>query len=97
MVRDLEEDFQIVECSDSNRCACRIQTVCVLKGVLDDALSAFLVVLDDVTPDELLKPRRRLNILLSLSDVKRGAAPVWCPVECSRCRSCKNMHFFRFF
>lgn len=71
VIRDFEEGFDLVECFDLDRCACRIQPACVLKGALDDALEAFLGVLDKTTLADLLMPRRRLRTLLAIGE---GAA-----------------------
>lgn len=70
VVRDFEEDFDLVECFKHNRSECRIQTACILKGTLDEALAAFLEVLDETTLADLLKPRRRLRRLLEIGDGK---------------------------
>ena len=48
LVRQTEEDFQIVECmKDHNNCV--ISPVCSLKFILNDALDAFIKVLDQYT------------------------------------------------
>jgi Rrf2 family nitric oxide-sensitive transcriptional repressor len=46
---------------------CRIRPVCVLKGVMDDALGAFLAVLDRYTLADLVAPRKELAGLLGVS------------------------------
>lgn len=68
VVRDFEEGFDLVECFDTDRCACRIQPACVLKSALDEALDAFLGVLDGTTLADLLAPRRRLRTLLAIGE-----------------------------
>lgn len=81
VVRDFEEGFALVECFDRDRCACRIQPVCVLRDTLGEALNSFLAVLDGVTLADLLAPRRRLHALLTvpqagrLMDKSPGAPP----------------------
>lgn len=70
VVRHFEEDLDLVECFNLDRCACRIQPACVLKGTLDEALAAFFEVLDDTTLADLMKPRRRLRTLLDIRDGK---------------------------
>lgn len=75
VVRDFEEDFDVVECFDRDRCECRIEPACVLKGTLDEALAAFLEVLDETTLADLLKPRRRLRTLLDIRGGKAARQP----------------------
>lgn len=53
VVRATEPDFAIVECFGSAN-ACRITPRCKLRGVLSDALAAFLDVLDGHTLDDLI-------------------------------------------
>ena len=45
---------------------CRIERVCVLRGMLHDATEAFLAVLDARTLADLIKPQRTLASLLQL-------------------------------
>jgi Rrf2 family transcriptional regulator, nitric oxide-sensitive transcriptional repressor len=70
VVRDFEEGFDLVECFDLDRCACRIQPACALKSTLDGALAAFLEVLDSVTLADLLVPRKRLRNLLDIGEYR---------------------------
>jgi len=70
VVRHFEEDFDLVECFKPERSECRIQQACILKGTLDEALVAFLEVLDETTLADLIKPRRRLRRLLDIGDGK---------------------------
>lgn len=72
VVRKFEPDFALVECFDSEAFNCRIQSACLLKRAFSDALSAFLRHLDEVTLAELIRPRKRLQTLLSLP-IKRTA------------------------
>ena len=54
IVRATERDFTLVECfSPGNRC--RITPRCRLRGVLSDALDAFLTVLDRYTLRDLVR------------------------------------------
>lgn len=57
VVRATEPDFALVECfQDGNRCL--ISRSCSLPGVLNDALAAFLQVLDGKTlADVMVRPR----------------------------------------
>ena len=41
-----------------------IERVCVLRGVMHDAIQAFLAILDGYTLADLIKPQRALSLLL---------------------------------
>lgn len=71
VVRDFEKSFALVECFDRDRCACRIQPACVLRGSLDKALESFLAVLDGITLADLLAPRCTLRMLLTAPEAGR--------------------------
>jgi Rrf2 family transcriptional regulator, nitric oxide-sensitive transcriptional repressor len=71
VVRRTEGDMDLVPCFDDTG-LCAISGVCVLKGVLDDALSAFLAVLDRYTLADLITPRQSLAALLR---VERAGPP----------------------
>ncbi|QFT89968.1 HTH-type transcriptional repressor NsrR [Bacillus sp. THAF10] len=63
LVRETEEDFTIVECfSEDNQCI--ISPSCSLKGILNQALQAFLNVLDQYTLHDLVKNKNQLRSLL---------------------------------
>ena len=49
VVREIEADFAIVECMQDKTSTCTFSPQCKLKGVMDDARTAFLAVLDDHT------------------------------------------------
>lgn len=66
VVRDTEEDLYLVGCFEPQTDACRIQSICVLKGALNKALSAFLQVLDSYTLADLIAPQKKLAQLLNL-------------------------------
>lgn len=53
VVRRTEEDFTMVECFAPDADRCRITGSCRLKGVLHDALNAYLAVLDSYTLADL--------------------------------------------
>lgn len=57
VIRTTEPDFALVECfSTGNQCV--ITKCCKLQGVIDEALQAFLAVLDRYTLDSIaLRPR----------------------------------------
>lgn len=54
LVRETEEDFNIVECFDAKTNQCRITQTCYLKHVLHDASAAFLDILDQHTLQDLI-------------------------------------------
>jgi Rrf2 family nitric oxide-sensitive transcriptional repressor len=53
IVRRMETDFTMVECFAPGSDQCRITGACRLKGVLHDALNAYLAVLDRYTLADL--------------------------------------------
>jgi Rrf2 family nitric oxide-sensitive transcriptional repressor len=64
VVRHTEESFRIVECFDPEDNTCPIAPACTLAGCLDEALRAFLAVLDRYTLEDLTKQPKRLTKLL---------------------------------
>jgi Rrf2 family transcriptional regulator, nitric oxide-sensitive transcriptional repressor len=60
IVRKTEEDFHIVECFDSDQNQCILSPVCSLKHVLNDALQAYLAVLDQYTLADLVKNQQSI-------------------------------------
>ncbi|WP_299626340.1 Rrf2 family transcriptional regulator [Pelagibius sp.] len=71
IVRRAEPDFQVVECFGTAPSGCRIAGSCLLAGALDEALTAFLEVLDGYTLADLIKPQRNLRSLLALGTAAR--------------------------
>ena len=65
VVRQTEDNLDVIGCL-GQRGYCRIERVCVLRGVLHDAIQAFLAVLDGYTLADLIKPQRALSSLLLL-------------------------------
>ena len=68
VVRSTEDSFALVECFDRERNACVISPACGLRGVLDEALRAFLAVLDRYSLADLVANPgsvRRMRRLLS--------------------------------
>ena len=57
VVRGAEEDLALVECFQQSGYQCPIASTCMLSGLLQRALDAFLGVLDRQTLADLLKPR----------------------------------------
>lgn len=66
IVRHTEEDFQIVECFDKDKNMCVIAPGCELKHVLNEALQAYLAVLDKYTLADVAKNKNRLLELLMI-------------------------------
>ncbi len=64
VVRWLEADFAIVECLPGGRDDCLITPACRLKGVLSEALEAFMAVLDRYNLDNLAGRNPALSTLL---------------------------------
>lgn len=66
VIRDTENHFDLVPClSSAKKGDCAIESVCVLKRALREAVKAFLAVTDDYTLDDLLRPQHRLRTLLA--------------------------------
>lgn len=68
VVRASEDDMRIVECFDPGTNTCPIAPACALPRVLDEALSAFIGVLDRYTLADLLKPKAALWSILDAAD-----------------------------
>lgn len=56
VVRQTETDFTLVECFDAENNTCLLDGHCRLKGVLKEAMDAYLKVLDGVTLADLVAP-----------------------------------------
>jgi Rrf2 family nitric oxide-sensitive transcriptional repressor len=56
VVRQMEEDFTLVDCFNAEGKGCRIDGLCRLKGSLVQAVQAFMQVLDGVTLADLITP-----------------------------------------
>ncbi|MDE2336291.1 MAG: Rrf2 family transcriptional regulator [Alphaproteobacteria bacterium] len=70
VVRRMEEEFKIVECF-GDKPLCIISPACRLKGVLNEALKAFLGVLDSYTLKDLCVRARALAVLFPDAPSKR--------------------------
>lgn len=64
VVRRMEGDFAIVECFTGRTNKCLITPACRLTGILSDAVSAFLMVLDQSSIADLTSGNTRLHDLL---------------------------------
>jgi Rrf2 family transcriptional regulator, nitric oxide-sensitive transcriptional repressor len=65
VVRQTEQSFALVACFDADGDACPIAPACALAPALDEALQAFLAVLDRYTLADLTRERRRLRALIA--------------------------------
>lgn len=72
LVRRTENDLSLAECFGTEN-HCRLTPSCALRGVLDEALQAFLGVLDRYTLADLLEPRAELAALVSVETLMRAA------------------------
>jgi Rrf2 family nitric oxide-sensitive transcriptional repressor len=63
IVRDTEDELDILGCLHQTD-YCRIQCVCVLRGVVREATDAFLAVFDTYTLADLIGPKAALSSLL---------------------------------
>ena len=61
VVREMETTLQVIDC---NSPCCRLQPACKLKGVLADAMTAFMAVLDGYSLADLLAEKNELVRLL---------------------------------
>ncbi|WLV24723.1 Rrf2 family transcriptional regulator [Aciduricibacillus chroicocephali] len=66
VVREMEDDFNILECFDKELNHCILSPACKLKHVLNDALKAFLAVLDQYTLADLVWNDDELRRLFGL-------------------------------
>ena len=69
VARCTEEDFVMAACFNKGESGCRLAPECHLQGILGEALSAFLGVLDAYTLEDLLANRQRLAELLDVKPV----------------------------
>ncbi len=61
IVRATEDNFAIVECFDRSNNNCLVTPACGLRVPLQDALSAFMAVLDRYTLADAIQPSGRAN------------------------------------
>ncbi len=67
LVRGTEDNRKLVECFDRDNSDCRIESACVLRGLLGQALEAFFRSLDAYTLADLIAPKPRLEKMLVLT------------------------------
>ncbi len=65
VVRQTEDNMQLVPCFESGNTACPIAPACGLAPALDHALQAFLSVLDGYTVADLMAKRAELTALVA--------------------------------
>ena len=68
VVRSTEDSFALVECFDGKSNRCIVTPVCGLRTPLEEALSAFLAVLDRYTLADAVQPSSRNNRMRRLLD-----------------------------
>lgn len=66
VARATEDNFHLVECFDAEAGHCRITSACRLQSILDEALDAFLGVLDRFTLASLLTNPATLSRVLGV-------------------------------
>lgn len=64
IVRQFEDDFMLLECFDKETNQCIITPACKLKHVLNEAVQAFLHVLDQYTVKDLIANDHQLRTLM---------------------------------
>lgn len=64
LVRQMEDDFTLLECFDPEKNHCILSPACTLKRALHEALDAFFTVLDGYTLADLVGNPSMLKILL---------------------------------
>ncbi|SFM68692.1 RrF2 family transcriptional regulator [Marinobacter zhejiangensis] len=62
LVRETEQDLELVECFSSGS-QCTITPVCGLKGILSEALQAFLATLDKYTLADILPEQKKPQLV----------------------------------
>lgn len=77
VVRQMEEDFTLVECFNPQGSNCRIDGRCRLKGVLWDALQAYMQVLDGVRLADLVGPGAKAAVvpLIAVKRTRQSPSP----------------------
>lgn len=78
LVRATEEEFSLAECMQAQGRPCAISPACNLKGMLHEALAAFLAVLDKYTLADLVENRAILGAFLGIGttvNLEGGAQP----------------------
>ncbi|MFS0749362.1 nitric oxide-sensing transcriptional repressor NsrR [Oceanobacillus sp. 1P07AA] len=66
LIRQLENDFVLLECFDKGTNHCVISPGCTLKHVINKALVAFFKVLEEYTLEDLIKNEEELLALMGM-------------------------------
>lgn len=69
VVRHTEDDMALVDCLHPSGGTCCIRPDCRLRRALQEALDAFMSVLDGYTLADLIEPDRRLKRLLGMDEI----------------------------
>ena len=83
VVRATEERFTLAECFDQQKVNCPLVGICRLRGVWDDALRAFLAVLDKYTLADLIANPTSLQKSLGIEELNEDLAAEAVPVTSS--------------
>lgn len=76
VVRACEDNFALVECFDAERNHCLLTPVCGLRGPLEEALAAFLAVLDGYTVADLVsRPGQHMALRKLLFSPEADCSP----------------------
>lgn len=76
VVRACEDNFSLVECLDADRNNCLLTPVCGLRGPLEEALAAFLAVLDGYTVADLVsRPGQHMALRKLLFSSEAASSP----------------------
>lgn len=68
VIRKTEEDFHLVECFNPENNLCKLSSECQLKFALNEALQAYLAVLDKYHLSDFLQSTDTLLALLGIRD-----------------------------
>ncbi len=66
VVREIEDDFKLVECFSDGPSSCVITPVCGLKHALNQALNAYLAVLEEYTLADIVRNPLDYQALLGI-------------------------------
>lgn len=74
VVRATEDNHKLVECFDREFSDCRIESACILRDMLGQALEAFFQALDHHTLADLLATKSKLASILVVADQRAKQA-----------------------
>ncbi len=72
LLRGTEDNRKLAECFDRDHSDCRIESACMLRGMLGQALEVFFRSLDAYTLADLIAPKARLANMLMLAQKRAG-------------------------